>query len=958
MSLLLDFIKKLACSAMQKKEFIISKQVIRKSADGLNVEFEELYQAAFDLGFIKCVGSQKNISQRECYFIHATFQEFFAAQYLSEALYRSDKKINEIIEEHKFNAFFEEIWAFSAGILSKEYDMADKLFSALLPEQNMEYLGLYPLLLYLRCMEEAKLKVSSNIWNLFIEKITPFFDILISSQFENSVIYHSLPKSEHDKVEDVIIKHLRLCPSLCQHQDIRKIYEVKSKGMYSEKFFKVLLQIDPYGQKILQAVPNGLYLFPKTEELDFLPSDLLNTEKKNNLIECLLESKAWKASELLSRLELTDHEVERLSEIASSHQSTEARGIAIKIIADNRYISDVVKSDFFYKIILNSYSKNDWIAAFEHLISDVDWESDSHQKECIAVFLSYKFFYRYELLSALIEHGFIISNKDAIKKLRENVCTQYHPSFQIFSLLATIRNHDEETIRWLIELNDHNHVLVRYYVVVALGYVSTTSSYQHIIASLLNEMLKKQTWLENVWVTDDSLKILGTAVVDSIRTGKYFYDFVSESLLEIFLLFTNQHIYNDYLIYPSYFDSSIYDESIKLELFQSQGNIILYCNFLFRVYSALNTIVIEAPSCIKLFLIPALKNKVYYRLLPIISYWLSLIELDESEQTQLQESSNAQDVQRSLFINFILLKYNDLFIHNIWPLLLVPDHYICNSVAEKLLNKDWVFDGEQVDSLLAAIHNAALSVNNWGLLFYRHIKQIDVDRIMQQLISLITGDLTITRYSELLYQVGWCVELPVNLLNSLLEMMICNHKIDDNRLLLTIIKQQVEKLGGAEVAIRKFIMSRIKNINAFDELSVVLCLKILAYLRNVSSDAMEEACKLILATHFQLDKTIEIITHYDFINNEKIITDLMHTAFQSTQPNNPKNRAQLVIEIMINQCLPKNNMLRNKLLCQCIVNSIPLNNLGSICVKDIEQLFINNDIQVLDKVMQLIMRWC
>ncbi len=97
-----------------------------------------------------------NVDQNtEYYFIHLTFQEYFAAGYIARKLRANDTEIKKIILDQRYNPRLEVMWWFVAGHLSNDIGSLNHFFDILMSEQSRDIIGIYEQRLLLRCLAES-----------------------------------------------------------------------------------------------------------------------------------------------------------------------------------------------------------------------------------------------------------------------------------------------------------------------------------------------------------------------------------------------------------------------------------------------------------------------------------------------------------------------------------------------------------------------------------------------------------------------------------------------------------------------------------------------------------------------------------------------------------------------------------------------------------------------------------
>ncbi|RYE14321.1 MAG: hypothetical protein EOP34_06840, partial [Rickettsiales bacterium] len=112
-----ELLERLAFATMKKGEVIITAETIR-----------DLKISSKNIQVLKSIGKERvnttKIIDTDHYFIHLTFQEFFAARYIRRALASDDWRIVrealEFIEENKYSRMYERVMQFTSGLLVRD----------------------------------------------------------------------------------------------------------------------------------------------------------------------------------------------------------------------------------------------------------------------------------------------------------------------------------------------------------------------------------------------------------------------------------------------------------------------------------------------------------------------------------------------------------------------------------------------------------------------------------------------------------------------------------------------------------------------------------------------------------------------------------------------------------------------------------------------------------------------
>jgi predicted NACHT family NTPase len=119
----LAFLESLAFSAMEDNTIIIRPILLKKALNETQVSSQE-HPHILNIGILKSFNKQGTGIQieksKDHYFVHLSFQEYFAARYLVNSLKGSStEKIIEFIKHQKYNQRYALVFTFASGILSK-----------------------------------------------------------------------------------------------------------------------------------------------------------------------------------------------------------------------------------------------------------------------------------------------------------------------------------------------------------------------------------------------------------------------------------------------------------------------------------------------------------------------------------------------------------------------------------------------------------------------------------------------------------------------------------------------------------------------------------------------------------------------------------------------------------------------------------------------------------------------
>ena len=155
----LMFLEALAFNAMRCNKILLLPTLLEETtneieSNGLN------YQQVFSMGILKSyddkpTGNQNPI-QKQHYFVHLSFQEFFAARHLIKSLTTShtERAIN-FMTKYKYNQRFQLVFIFASGLLGlHEYRMCADSFWSTIQGSPLDLIGLRHIKLIIECTDE------------------------------------------------------------------------------------------------------------------------------------------------------------------------------------------------------------------------------------------------------------------------------------------------------------------------------------------------------------------------------------------------------------------------------------------------------------------------------------------------------------------------------------------------------------------------------------------------------------------------------------------------------------------------------------------------------------------------------------------------------------------------------------------------------------------------------------
>ena len=110
-----------------------------------------LIEAILKAGFLKNIGDSEDISKNSYYFLHLSFQEYFAALYISWNL----EAHKDFIANYKYDPSWQLVWTLVAGLLKNNGPKLNRFFTQLL-EEPRDLWGQYEAVLLAECLEACE----------------------------------------------------------------------------------------------------------------------------------------------------------------------------------------------------------------------------------------------------------------------------------------------------------------------------------------------------------------------------------------------------------------------------------------------------------------------------------------------------------------------------------------------------------------------------------------------------------------------------------------------------------------------------------------------------------------------------------------------------------------------------------------------------------------------------------
>ncbi len=182
----LQVLEYLAFKTVQNDKIILPSDLVQQATEETGCDLH-VYSRVLQMGILKPYDKKsfenQNETTKQYYFIHPSYQEFFAARHLLRVLKSSnDNEATHFISHQKYNQRFRLMFIFATGLLAEsDYQTCINTFWAKIQGEPIDLGGLQHLQLLTECIDELgesdvfddRLNILNKLWHLF----KTFFDI-------------------------------------------------------------------------------------------------------------------------------------------------------------------------------------------------------------------------------------------------------------------------------------------------------------------------------------------------------------------------------------------------------------------------------------------------------------------------------------------------------------------------------------------------------------------------------------------------------------------------------------------------------------------------------------------------------------------------------------------------------------------------------------------------------------
>ena len=211
----LTFLETLAFEATVKNTVLIRKELLQKFIEEIECS-SAAFQRILNIGILKSYDSGTTGTRVELdkhhYFVHLSFQEYFAARYICKALKDpANQRVMGLIETQKYDRHYTLMLTFASGLLTNANDDATlNRFWDLVHNKCRDLIGFRHLQLLVPCIDEGRCSDSIETKDEIVHYITDWVQYILS-------LKHC---ALQEKLEDL----LRTCTSIAEQSAIQNVF--------------------------------------------------------------------------------------------------------------------------------------------------------------------------------------------------------------------------------------------------------------------------------------------------------------------------------------------------------------------------------------------------------------------------------------------------------------------------------------------------------------------------------------------------------------------------------------------------------------------------------------------------------------------------------------------------------------------------------------------------------------
>ena len=244
----LTFLDTLAFEAMVKNTVLIRRELLQKFIEEMECS-SQAFQRILNIGFLQSYESRPSgvlvELDKHHYFVHLSFQEYFAARYICKALKDpADQRVIRLIQNQKYDRHLALMFTFASGLLTDANDYASlNRFWDLMHNNQKDLIGFRHLQLLIPCIDEGRCSDSIETKDQIILYITDWLQYILP-------LKHC---AFQEKLKDL----LRTCSSLAEQPAIQNILlqQLLTKDQTTAENVLLLISKMPMPDSSVKLIP-------------------------------------------------------------------------------------------------------------------------------------------------------------------------------------------------------------------------------------------------------------------------------------------------------------------------------------------------------------------------------------------------------------------------------------------------------------------------------------------------------------------------------------------------------------------------------------------------------------------------------------------------------------------------------------------------------------------------------
>ena len=252
----LTFLETLAFDATVKNKVLIRKELLQKVIEDTECSFQAFRQI-LNIGIIKsyetaATGSQVELDKHH-YFVHLSYQEYFAARHLCKALKDPpDQRVIGLIQTHKYDRHFSLMLTFASGLLNNADDYAalNRFWDLIHNTDHRDLIGFRHLQLLIPCIDEGRCSDYIEIKDQIIQYITNWIQYIFSLKCEalqrklRGLLRTCTSLAEQSTIQNILLQQLQAKHETSPEAVLLLISEMTFPDSSSELFSVVSRHLD------------------------------------------------------------------------------------------------------------------------------------------------------------------------------------------------------------------------------------------------------------------------------------------------------------------------------------------------------------------------------------------------------------------------------------------------------------------------------------------------------------------------------------------------------------------------------------------------------------------------------------------------------------------------------------------------------------------------------------------